>query len=29
MAIELFRYYLMEWHFTVVTDHASLWLRNF
>ncbi len=30
MAIELFRYYLTGWHFTVVTDHASLtWLRNF
>ncbi len=30
MAIELFRYYLMGRHFTVVTDHASLtWLQNF
>ena len=30
MAIELFRYYLMGRHFTVVTDHASLTcLRNF
>ncbi len=30
MAIELFRYYLMGRHFTVVTDQASLtWLRNF
>ena len=29
-AIELFRYYLTGWHFTVVTNHASLkWLRNF
>ncbi len=30
MAIELFRYYLMGRHFTVVTNHASLtWLCNF
>ncbi len=28
--IELFRYYLTGWHFTVVTNHASLtWLCNF
>ncbi len=30
MAIEIFRYYLTGWHFTVVNDHTSLtWLHNF
>ena len=29
-AVENFRYYLLGWHFNVITDHASLvWLTNF